>query len=92
LDRLVAIAPYPGHADPGKAWIIKRPIYGHVSARKSWYDTLMDICREEGLDTIVSHEDILRLLSATGEGIGILALHVDDAWGGGTQALVETMR
>jgi hypothetical protein len=42
-------------------WIFKRPIYGLVSAPKSWYDALMGVCREEGLDTNVSHEGVLRL-------------------------------
>jgi hypothetical protein len=52
----------------------------------------MDVCREEGLDTNMSDEGVLRLLSSTDEVLGVLALHVDDALGGGTQALLETMR
>jgi hypothetical protein len=61
LDLLVAIPPLPGYADPGNAWIVKRPIYGLVSAPMSWYEALMDVCREEGLGINVSEEAVFVL-------------------------------
>jgi hypothetical protein len=59
---------------------------------KSWYDVLMDVWREEGLDTNMSDQGVLRLFYSTGEFLGFAALHVDDAPDGGTQALFDTMR
>lgn len=83
----MVIAPPPGYA----VWIIKTPIYGLVSAPKCWYDAIMNVCREEGFNSDVSGEGAMRLMHKSGEVLGILALHVNDALGSGTQALTDTM-
>lgn len=92
LDRIVVIAPPTEFNIPaGVVWVIKKPIYGICSAPKAWYDTLIEVCQSEGFDTQVSDEGILRLRDQSGMLVGILALHVDDAIGGGTQLLSDVM-
>jgi hypothetical protein len=55
-----------------------------VSAPKSWIDRLIEICRAAGLTPATSYE--FRLVMTSGEQVaGVLALHVDDAIGGGTE-------
>lgn len=71
---------------------MKRSIYGQESAPKSWYDALMNVCREEGVNTDVSDEGAMRLMSQSREALGILALHVNGSLGDGTQALTDTMQ
>lgn len=91
LDRSVIIAPPDEFGVPeGTVWRIKKPIYGLVSAPKAWYDALFEICEEEGLDSEVSDEGVMRLRK-NGEIVGILAIHVDDAIGGGTSELNRVM-
>lgn len=91
LDRSVIIAPPDDFGIPeGTVWRIKKPIYGLVSAPKAWYDALFEVCEEEGLDSQVSDEGVMRL-KKDGEIVGILAIHVDDAIGGGTSELNRVM-
>lgn len=95
LERIVAIAPPLEFGIPeGMVWVIKKPIYGLCSAfgPKAWYDALLDVCTAEGFDTHVSDEGILRLLDRSGVLVGVLALHVDDCIGGGTDALSAVMK
>lgn len=75
LDRIVVIAPPSEFGIPEDVvWVIKKPIYGICSAPKAWYDTLFEVCVEEGFDTQVSDEGILRLIDKSGNLVGILAL------------------
>ena len=93
LDRVVVIAPPKEFDIPEDVvWVIKKPIYGLCSAPKAWYDALLEVCLAEGFDTQVSDEGILRLRGRNGILVGILALHVDDAIGGGTEALTRVMK
>lgn len=92
LDRLVMIAPPPGYAASGTALNIKRPIEGLLSAPKSLYVSHIDVCLERGFNTDVADEGAMRLMSQPEEVLGILALHVNDALGGFTHALTDTMR
>jgi hypothetical protein len=65
-------------------WRLKNPIYGIVSAPKSWFDRLIQVCRAAGLTTATTDEGLLIMTS--GEQVaGVLELHVDDAIGGGTE-------
>lgn len=56
------------------------------SAPKSWYDSRMEVCTTEGFNTEVSDEGLLQLLKDRTI-VGVLALHVDDASGGGIEDL-----
>jgi hypothetical protein len=55
-----------------------------VSAPKSWFDRLIEICRASGLTTATTDEGLLIMTSGK-QVVGVLALHVDDAIGGGTE-------
>lgn len=72
--------------------MIKKHIYGIYSLPKAWYYTFLEVCVAEGFNKQVSDEGILRLIDEGGILVGILALHVDDALGGGTEALKQVMR
>jgi hypothetical protein len=55
-----------------------------VSAPKSWFDRLIEVCRASGLTTVIIDEGLLIMTSGE-QVVGVLALHVDDAIGGGTE-------
>jgi Reverse transcriptase (RNA-dependent DNA polymerase) len=40
-------------------WRLKKPIYGIVSAPKSWFDRLIEVCRASGLNTATTDEGLL---------------------------------
>jgi hypothetical protein len=65
-------------------WRLKKPIYGIVSGPKSWFDRLFEVCRASGLTIAISDEGLLIMTSGE-QVIGVLALHVDDVIGGGTE-------
>jgi hypothetical protein len=65
-------------------WRSKKPIYGSVSAQKSWFDRLIEVCRASGLTTATTDEGLLIKTSGK-QVVGVLALHVDDAIGGGME-------
>jgi hypothetical protein len=65
-------------------WLLKNPIYGIVSAPKSWLDRLIEVCRASGLTTATTDESLLIMTSGE-QVVGVLALPVDDAIGGGTE-------
>jgi hypothetical protein len=67
-------------------WRSKKPIYGTVSALKSWFDRLIEVCRAAGLTTATTNEGLLIMTSGE-QVVGVLTLHVDDAIGGGTEEL-----
>jgi hypothetical protein len=63
-------------------WRLKKPIYGIVAAPKSWFDRLIEIRRAAGLNTATTDE-VLLIMTSGEQVVGVLALHVDDAIGGG---------
>jgi Reverse transcriptase (RNA-dependent DNA polymerase) len=65
-------------------WRLTKPMYGIVSAPKSWFDRLIEVCRASGLTTVTTDEGLLIMTSGE-QVVGVLALHVDDAIGGGTE-------
>jgi hypothetical protein len=65
-------------------WRLKKPIYGIVSALKSWFDRLFEVCRAALLSTATTDEGLLIMTSGE-QVVGVLALHVDDAIGGGAE-------
>jgi hypothetical protein len=71
-------------------WRLKKPIYDIVSASKSWFDRLIEICRTSGLTTASTDEGLLIMTSGE-QVVGVLALHVDDAICGGTEAFRGVM-
>jgi Reverse transcriptase (RNA-dependent DNA polymerase) len=76
-------------------WRLRQPIYGIVSAPKSLFDRLIEVCRASGLTTATTDEGLLIMTSGeqvvgvlalhVDDVVGVLALHVDDAIGGGTE-------
>jgi hypothetical protein len=65
-------------------WRLKKPIYGIVSAPKSRFDGLIEVCQEPRLTTGTTVEGLLTMTSGE-QVVGVMALHVDDAIGGGTE-------
>jgi Reverse transcriptase (RNA-dependent DNA polymerase) len=63
---------------------LKRPIYCIVTAQKSWFDRLIEVCRAAWLITTTTDEGLLIMTSGE-QVVGVLALHVDDVIGGGTE-------
>jgi hypothetical protein len=55
-----------------------------VSALKSWFDRLIEVCRASRLTTATTDEGLLIMTSGE-QVVGVLELHVDDAIGGGTE-------
>jgi Reverse transcriptase (RNA-dependent DNA polymerase) len=71
-------------------WRLKKPIYGIVSAPKSWFDRLIEVYRASGLTTAATDEGLLIVTSGK-QVVEVLALHVDDTIGGGTEELHGVM-
>jgi Reverse transcriptase (RNA-dependent DNA polymerase) len=84
LTRDVFVVPTIDFVDSHVVWRLKKPIYGIVSAPKSWLDRLIEVCRASGLTTATTDEGLLFMTSGE-QVVGVLALPVDDAIGGGTE-------
>jgi Reverse transcriptase (RNA-dependent DNA polymerase) len=84
LTRDVFVVPPIDFVGSHVVWRLKKPIYGIVSAPKSWFNRLIEVCRASGLTTATTDKDFLIMTSGE-QVVGVLALHVDDAIGGGTE-------
>jgi hypothetical protein len=84
LTRDVFVVPPIDLVGSHVVWRLKKPIYGIVSAQKSWFDRLIEVCRASGLTTATTDEGLLIMTSGE-QVVGILALQIDDATGGGTE-------
>jgi hypothetical protein len=82
--RVVLLSYDEAKNDPGALKAMKKPIYGIVSAPKSWFDRLIEVCRASELTTATTDEGLLIMTSGE-QVVGVLALHVDDAIGGGIE-------
>jgi hypothetical protein len=71
-------------------WFLKKPIYVIVSAPKSWFDRLIEVCRASGLTTATTDEGLLIMMSGE-KVVGVLALHVEDEIGGGREEFHDEM-
>jgi hypothetical protein len=84
LTRNVSVVPLIDFVGSHVVWRLMKPNYGIVSAPKSWFDRLIEVCRAAGLNTVTTDEGLLIMTS--GEQVArVLELHVDDAIGGGTK-------
>jgi hypothetical protein len=84
LTRDVFVVPSIDFVGIYVVWRLKNPIYGIVSTPKSWFDRLIDVCQASGLTTATTDE-VLLIMTSGEQVVGVLALHVDDAIGGGTE-------
>jgi Reverse transcriptase (RNA-dependent DNA polymerase) len=85
IQRDVYLIPPLSAAPLGYVWKLCKPVYGLVSAPKAWYDRLCEIVKRHGFSSDLSDEAIFRLRDREGNIVGILAVHVDDTVGGGTE-------
>jgi hypothetical protein len=83
LTRDVFVVPPIDFVGSHVVWSLKKPIYGIVSAPKSWFDRLIKICRAAELITYTTDEGLLIMTSGE-QVVGVLALHVDNAIDSGT--------
>jgi hypothetical protein len=90
LTRDVFVVPSIDLVDSHVVRRLKKPINGIVSAPKSWFDRLVKICRACGLTTATTDEGLL-IMTSDEQVFGVLALHVDDAIGGGTEVFHGVM-
>jgi Reverse transcriptase (RNA-dependent DNA polymerase) len=84
LTRDVFVVPPIDFVGSHVVWRLKKPIYGIMSAPKSRLDRLIEVCRASALTTATTDEGLLIMTSGE-QVVGVLALHVDDAIGGGTE-------
>jgi Reverse transcriptase (RNA-dependent DNA polymerase) len=84
LSRVVFVVPLIDFVGSHVVWCLKKPIFGIVSAPKSWFDRLFEVCRAAGLTTATTDEGLL-IMTSCEKVVGVLALHVDDAIGGVTE-------
>jgi hypothetical protein len=82
LTRDVFVVPPIDFVGSHVVWRLKKPLYGIVSAPKSWFDRLIEVCRASGLTTATTNEGLL-IMTSGGQVVEFLALHVDDAIDGG---------
>jgi Reverse transcriptase (RNA-dependent DNA polymerase) len=84
LTRDVYFVPPIDFVGSHVVWRLKKPIYGIVSAPKSCFDRLIEVCRAARLTTATTDEGLLIMTSGV-KVVGVLALYVDDAMGGGPE-------
>jgi Reverse transcriptase (RNA-dependent DNA polymerase) len=84
LNRDVFVVPPIDFVGRHVVWRLKKPIFGIVSAPKCWFDRLIEVCRASGLTTATTDEGLFVMTSGE-QVVGVLALHIDDAIGGGTE-------
>jgi hypothetical protein len=65
LTRGVFVVPSIDFVGSHMVWRLKKPIYGIVSAPKSWFDRLIEACRASGLTTATTGEGLLIMTSGT---------------------------
>jgi Reverse transcriptase (RNA-dependent DNA polymerase) len=63
LIREVFVVPPIDFAGSHAVWRLKKPIYGIVSAPKSWFDRLIEVCRASELTTATTDEVLLIMTS-----------------------------
>jgi Reverse transcriptase (RNA-dependent DNA polymerase) len=90
LTRDVFVVPQIDFVGSHVVWSVKKPIYGIESAPKFWFDRLIEVCLASGLTTAITDEELLIMTSGE-QVVGVLALHVDDAIGGGTEEFQGVM-
>jgi Reverse transcriptase (RNA-dependent DNA polymerase) len=56
LTRDVFVVPPIDFVGSHVVWRLKKPFYGIVSAPKSWFDRLIEVCRASGLTTATTVE------------------------------------
>jgi Reverse transcriptase (RNA-dependent DNA polymerase) len=59
LTRDVFVVPPIDFVGSHVIWRLNKPIYGIVSASKSWFDRLIEVCRASGLTTATTDESLL---------------------------------
>jgi Reverse transcriptase (RNA-dependent DNA polymerase) len=91
IQRDALLVPPSGSAGAGTYWKLCKPVYGLVSAPKAWYDRLCEVVKRHGFSSDLSDEAICRLRDCKGNIIGILAVHIDDTIGGGTDLFYGIM-
>ena len=72
-------------------WKLLKPVYGIFSAPKSWYDKLHEVLFACSFEACLSDDGLFRIANEQGDVIGIIAMHVDYAMGGGTDELCSAM-
>jgi Reverse transcriptase (RNA-dependent DNA polymerase) len=63
LTRDVFVVPPIDFVGSHVVWSLKKPIYGIVSAPKSWFDRLIEVCRASGLTTTTTNEGLLIMMN-----------------------------
>jgi hypothetical protein len=58
--------------------------------QQSWFDRLIEVCWASGLTTATTDEGLF-IMTSDEQVVGVLALHVDDAIGGGTEECHDVM-
>jgi Reverse transcriptase (RNA-dependent DNA polymerase) len=90
LTRDVFVVPPIDFVGSHVVWRLKKPIYGIVSDPKSWFDRRIEVCRASGF-TIATTDEGLLIMTSGEQVVGVLALHVDVAIGGGTEECHDVM-
>jgi Reverse transcriptase (RNA-dependent DNA polymerase) len=84
LTRDVFVVPPIDFVGSHVVWRLKNPICGNVSAPKSWFDRLIEVCWAAGLTSATTDEGLLIMTSGE-QVVEVLTLHVDDAIGDDTK-------
>jgi hypothetical protein len=84
LSRDVFVVPPINFVASHVVWRLKKPIYGILSAPMSWFDPLIEVCRDAVQTTFTMDVGLLTITNGK-QVFGVLTLHVDDVKGGGTK-------
>jgi hypothetical protein len=84
LTRDVFVVPPIDFVGSHLGWRLKKPFYGIMSAPKSWFYRLIEVCRASGLTTATTDDGLL-IMTRGEKVVGVLALQVDVAISGGNE-------
>ena len=88
LNRSIFVTPPKEANMPGTLWRMKKAAYGLYDASRRWWIKVIQVLKELGGKTLVGDESFL-YFHKDGVLVGLIALHVDDFQGTGTDAFFQ---
>ena len=85
LGREVYLLPPKGCAPDGMIWSLRRPVYGLSDAPRKWYDAVRSAFDKIQAKTVPFDEAFFYWQDDQGSLMGIVCVHVDDFYCGGTK-------
>ena len=91
LDREVYLLPPKGCAPKGVVWRLRKPVYGLSDAPRKWYNAVKKSFEDVRSKTVPYDEAFFYWTGSDGNLMGVVCVHVDDFYCGGTSEFEATV-